>query len=60
MIRGINLKDILQIRSDNLFHDLVNKENMDFVEFTVMQILDYNYEKINNKCLIFKNKLDKL
>lgn len=36
--------ELLQVRSDILFHDLFNEQEMDTLEWTVMQILECSYE----------------
>ncbi len=36
--------EILEIKSDRLFHDLWNEHEMDTIEWTVMQILNCNYK----------------
>ena len=41
--------EVLQVRSDRLFHDLFNKEMMNTLEWTVMQILGCSYESIHGK-----------
>lgn len=40
---------ILQVRSDRLFHDLFNQEMMMTLEWTVMQILGCSYEKVKDR-----------
>ena len=40
---------LLQVRSDILFHDLYNQEDMQTIEWVVMQILDCSYEEIHGK-----------
>ena len=41
--------ELLQVRSDILFHDLFNKEDMDTIEWLVMQLLECSYEDIHGK-----------
>ena len=43
------LKDdeILEIKSDRLFHDMFNEHEMDTIEWTVMMILGKSYEEIH-------------
>ena len=38
--------EVLEVRSDILFHDMFNAEDMDTIEWTVMMILDKPYEEI--------------
>lgn len=42
--------DILPVKSDNLLHDLLNKENIKFIEWIVMTIYNLSYEEIKGKC----------
>ena len=39
--------EILEIKSDRLFHDMFNEHEMDTIEWAVMQILDKTYEEIH-------------
>ena len=41
--------EILQIRTDTIFHDVFNQEDMNALEWVVMQILECNYEDIHGK-----------
>lgn len=41
--------EILQVRSDRLFHDLFNENDMDTIEWVAMQILECSYEEIHGK-----------
>jgi len=43
---------ILQIKNDLLFHDLINKENIDIIEWIVMTILDLSYNEVHKNCRI--------
>ena len=43
---------ILQIKNDLLFHDLINKENMDIIEWIVMQILNVTYPEVHSNCIV--------
>ena len=40
-------KALLQVRNDRLFHDLFNENDMDTLEWVVMQILECSYEEIH-------------
>jgi len=50
---GRNIKknepELLEVRGDRLFHDLFNENDMDTLEWTVMQILNARYEDIHSK-----------
>jgi len=39
--------EILEIKSDRLFHDMFNEHEMDTIEWTVMMILGKSYEEIH-------------
>ena len=45
----LNEDELLEIKSDRLFHDLWNEKEMDTIEWTVMQILNCSYEDIHGK-----------
>ena len=40
---------ILEIKSDRLFHDMFNEHEMNTIEWTVMMILNKSYEEIHGK-----------
>ena len=46
------VKDLLEVRYDRLFHDLFNENEMDTIEWSVMQILNANYEDIHGKVAV--------
>ena len=52
--------EILEIKSDRLFHDLWNEHEMDTIEWTVMQILNCNYEDIHGKVKVGNIRLTNL
>ena len=41
--------EILDVRSDRLFHDLFNEQEMKTLEWTVMQILNLGYDEIHGR-----------
>ena len=45
-------KALLQVKSDRLFHDLFNENDMDTLEWVVMQILECSYEEIHGNVSI--------
>ena len=51
MNNGIILKEdeVLEIRSDRIFHDMFNEYEMDTIEWLVMKILDCSYSDIHGK-----------
>lgn len=46
------VKDLLEVRYDRLFHDLFNENEMDTIEWSVMQILNAKYEDIHKKVTV--------
>ena len=52
--------EILEIKSDRLFHDLWNEHEMDTIEWTVMQILNCSYEDIHGKVRVGNIRLTNL
>ena len=48
---------LLQVRSDRLFHDLFNENDMDTLEWSVMQILNADYDEIHNHVSINNARL---
>lgn len=53
-------QQILQIRSDKLFHDLFNEKDMNSIEWIVMTILDCCYEDIHGNVLVKNIRLTRL
>ena len=49
--------DILQVKSDILFHDLINQDNMSIIEFIVMNILNLSYDEVHNKCMVVDSRI---
>lgn len=39
--------ELLEIKSDRLFHDMFNEHEMNTIEWSVMQILGRSYEEIH-------------
>ena len=52
--------ELLEIKSDRLFHDLWNEHEMDTIEWTVMQILNCSYEDIHGKVKVGNIRLTNL
>lgn len=48
---------LLQVRNDRLFHDLFNENDMDTLEWSVMQILNASYDEIHNHVSINNARL---
>lgn len=44
--------ELLQVRSDTIFHDLFNENEMETLEWTVMQILGLEHEDIKGKVTV--------
>ena len=51
---------IPQIRNDNLFHDLINQDNMSIIEWIVMIILGLSYEEVHGNCIVKNSRLTKI
>ena len=43
------VKELLQVKYDELFHDLINENEMNTIEWIAMQILNCSYEDIHGK-----------
>ena len=54
------IETIYQIRNDNLFHDLINQDNMNVIEWIVMTILDLKYLDVHNKCVVKNSRLTRI
>lgn len=52
--------ELLQIKSDIIFHDLFNEQEMNTLEWTVMQILECSYEDIHGKVRIKNSRLSNI
>ena len=52
-------QNLLSVRSDILFNDLFNENEMDTIEWTVMQILECSYEDIHGKVKVCNTKLER-
>ena len=50
--RCIDENEILEVRSDRLFHDLFNEHEMNTIEWIVMQILGKSYEEIHGRVIV--------
>ena len=51
---------IKPIKKDILYHDLLNENNMDMIEFIVMQILDLPYNMVHDKCIVSNSRLSRI
>ena len=49
--------ELLEIKSDRLFHDLFNEHEMNTIEWTVMMILGKSYEEIHNNVSVSNIRL---
>ena len=52
--------NIKQIKSDLLYHDLLNQDNMDLIEFIVMQLLNKPYDIVHNNCSVTNSRLSRI
>ena len=60
MIKDIYNTEILQVRSDILFHDLFNEDDMPFLEWVAMQILECNYSDIHGNVELLNIRLPRV
>ena len=44
--------EVLEVKSDRLFHDLFNEHEMNTIEWTVMMILNKTYEEIHGNVMV--------
>ena len=51
------MNEILQVKSDILFHDLINQDNMNIIEWIVIKILNVNYEKVHGNCRVIDSRI---
>ena len=49
--------EILEVKSDRLFHDLFNGHEMKTIEWTVMMILNKSYEEIHGRVPVCDSRL---
>ena len=49
--------EILQVKYDRLFHDLINEKEMDTVEWIVMKLLDRPYHEVHGNVIVGNNHL---
>ncbi|MBQ8472701.1 MAG: hypothetical protein IJ501_04295 [Bacilli bacterium] len=52
--------ELLQVRTDTIFHDLFCREDMDTLEWAVSKILDCKYEDIHGKVKVANIRLSRL
>lgn len=52
--------ELLQVRTDTIFHDLFCREDMDTLEWAVTKILDCKYEDIHGKVKVANIRLSRL
>ena len=58
--RKLKEGELLQVRSDVLFHDLINENEMDTIEWLTMQLLDCSYEEIKGKVKVNNCRLTRV
>ena len=59
-VRKLKEGELLQVRSDVLFHDLINENEMDTIEWLTMQLLDCSYEEIKGKVKVNNCRLTRV
>ena len=51
---------VLPVRKDDMFNDLFGEDNMNTIEWVVMQILNCKYEDIHGKVIVRNTKLSRM
>ena len=51
---------LLQVKSDIVFHDLINKDNKNIIEWIVMKILNLDYKDVHNKCKLIDSRITRI
>ena len=52
--------EILQVKSDKLFHDLINQDNKNIIEWIVIKILNLSYDKVHGKCIVIDSRITRI
>lgn len=60
IIIEVNQKEILQIKYDNLYHDLINQDDINVIKWIVMTILNLSYEEVHKKCVVKNSEITKV
>ena len=51
---------LISIKSDIMFHDLINKDNKNIIEWIVMKILNLDYKDVYNKCRLTDSRITRI
>ena len=54
------MEEILQVKSDILFHDLINQDNINIIEWIVMNILNLSYDEVHNNCKVLDSRITRV
>ena len=54
------MQELLQVKSDILFHDLINQDNIKIIEWIVMQILNLSYDKVHGNCKVLDSRITRV
>ena len=52
--------ELISIKSDIMFHDLINKDNKNIIEWIVMKILNLDYKDVHNKCKLSDSRITRI
>ena len=58
--RGDFVNELLQVKSDILFHDLINQDNIKIIEWIVMQILGLSYDDVHGNCKVLDSRITRV
>ena len=51
------MDEILQVKSDILFHDLINQDNINIIEWIVIKILNLSYKNVHDNCRVIDSRI---
>jgi len=51
---------LLQVKSDILFHDLINQDNINIIEWIVINILNLSYDEVHNNCKVLDSRITRV
>ena len=54
------MNDILQVKSDILFHDLINQDNINIIEWIVINILNISYTEVHGNCRVIDSRITRI
>ena len=51
---------LLQVKSDILFHDLINQDNIKIIEWIVIKILNLSYKDVHGNCKVLDSRITRV